>query len=272
MANITGWGRGGWGEGAWNNPIAVEVTGLSATASLGTAVSDTGIVFGITGVSATASLSQFSPDIITKTVTVVGGNPSNHPYYNVGSANKYAINGSTATSDVTLELVEGNTYKFDQSDSSNSGHPLRFSETPNGTHGGGSQYTTGVTTSGTPGSSGAYTQITVAVGAPTLYYYCTNHSAMGWQANTPSILEFAQVLTGVVGTAALGTAFSAAAGAIVPVTGVTATNSVGNGTFVSPLSIGASVTGVSATGGVGEEIFWQEITPSQTPNWLDIAA
>ena len=120
----------------------------------------------------------------TYTVTVVGGNPSNHPYHNVGSSNKYAIDGSTATADVTLTLIEGATYKFDQSDSSNSGHPLRFSTTANGTHGGGSEYTTGVTTVGTPGSSGAYTEITVAVGAPTLYYYCTNHSAMGWTANT----------------------------------------------------------------------------------------
>jgi|TARA_R100001460_G_scaffold4506_7_gene12726 hypothetical protein len=120
----------------------------------------------------------------TYTVTVVSGNPSNHPYHNVGSTNKYAIDGSTATADVTLSLPEGGTFRFDQSDYYNSGHPLRFSTTPNGTHGGGTEYTTGVTTNGTPGSSGAYTQITVAADAPTLYYYCTNHSAMGWTANT----------------------------------------------------------------------------------------
>ena len=41
------------------------------------------------------------------------------------------------------------------------------------------QYTTGVTTNGTAGSAGAYTEITVATDAPTLYYYCTNHSNMG---------------------------------------------------------------------------------------------
>lgn len=122
----------------------------------------------------------------TLITTVVGGNPSNHPYHNVGSSNKYAIDGSTATSDVTLLLTEGSTYRFDQSASSNSGHPLRFSSTPNGTHDGGSEYTTGVTTSGTPGNAGAYTQIVVASGAPTLYYYCTNHSSMGWKANTPA--------------------------------------------------------------------------------------
>ena len=98
--------------------------------------------------------------------------------------NKYFLDGSNQTGSA-ITLTEGSTYRFDQSHSSNSGHPLRFSTTSNGTHGGGSEYTIGVTTAGTPGSAGAYTQITVAVGAPTLYYYCTNHSGMGGQANTP---------------------------------------------------------------------------------------
>lgn len=94
--------------------------------------------------------------------------------------NKYFIDGSLQT----LSLEEGGTYIFDQSDSSNSAHPLRFSTTSNGTHGGGSEYTVGVTTAGTPGNAGAYTQITVASGAPTLYTYCTNHANMGFQVNT----------------------------------------------------------------------------------------
>ena len=122
----------------------------------------------------------------TFTVTVVGGNPSNHPYYNVGSSNKYAINGSTATADVTLNIAEGGTYVFDQSDGTNENHPLRFSTTANGTHSGGSEYTTGVTTTGVPGNPGAKTTIVVANSAPTLYYYCSNHSNMGWTANTPA--------------------------------------------------------------------------------------
>ena len=138
------------------SPITSTVTGVAGTGAVGT-VTASG-----TGTSIAA----------TYTVTVAS-------YL---GANKYYING---TRQDTVSLSEGSTYKFDQSDSSNSGHPLRFSTTSNGTHGGGSQYTTGVTTSGTPGSSGAYTQITVASGAPTLYYYCTNHSGMGGQANTP---------------------------------------------------------------------------------------
>jgi len=101
------------------------------------------------------------------------------------SGNKFRFDdfGSSA---VTLDLQEGGVYTFDQSDSSNSGHPLRFSTTSDGTHGGGSAYTTGVVVSGTPGSSGAKTVITVAGSAPTLYYYCANHSGMGGQANTNS--------------------------------------------------------------------------------------
>ena len=100
--------------------------------------------------------------------------------------NKYRFDGND-TNALTLNLQEGGTYTFDQSHTSNGGggtHPLRFSTTSNGTHGGGSEYTTGVTTSGTPGQAGAKTVITVAHNAPTLYYYCTNHSGMGGQANT----------------------------------------------------------------------------------------
>ena len=147
----------------------------------------------------------------TFTVTVVS----------TGSGNKYFIDGVQQD---TLNLAEGGTFKFDQSDSSNENHPLRLSTTENGTHGGGSEYTTGVTTNGTPGNSGAYTEITVASDAPNiLYYYCSNHSGMGGQANTPAadtwgMLTWDQNSWGAQDTVSI------------PVTGQSTTSSVGDGT------------------------------------------
>ena len=109
---------------------------------------------------------------VTRTFTVTVAN---------AGGNKYFTDG---VQQATIILGEGGTYKFDQSDNSNGNHPLRFSTTSGGTHSGGSEYTTGVTTNGSPGNAGAYTQIVVAASAPTLYYYCTQHSGMGGQANT----------------------------------------------------------------------------------------
>ena len=96
--------------------------------------------------------------------------------YNSGYGNKYRIDGNS-TDAPTLNLAEGATYTFNYP----SAHPLRFSTTSNGTHGSGSEYTTGVTH-----VSSTQTTITVASGAPTLYYYCSIHSGMGGQINTNS--------------------------------------------------------------------------------------
>ena len=97
---------------------------------------------------------------LTKTVTVVS----------VGGANKYFIDGVQQD---TLDLYEGNTYIFNHPSS----HPFRFSTDS----GNSSAYTTGVTV-----NSSTQVTIVVATNAPTLYYYCSSHSAMGGQANTPT--------------------------------------------------------------------------------------
>ena len=116
-------------------------------------------------------------DAPSKTFVVTVTNP--------GSGNRYTLDGKVSgTNAMPITIEEGGTYTFDQSDNTNSGHPLRFSTTSDGTHGGGSEYTTGVTVSGTPGSAGAKTVITVAASAADLYFYCTNHSGMGAQAST----------------------------------------------------------------------------------------
>jgi hypothetical protein len=102
--------------------------------------------------------------------------------YNVAtvttSAGDFYIDGEQQ---VILTLQPGRTYRFDQSDASNTSHPLKFSEVAEGTHAGGGapEYTTGVTVNGTAGSAGAYVEITVTNATPRLYYYCANHSGMG---------------------------------------------------------------------------------------------
>ena len=98
--------------------------------------------------------------------------------------NKYAIDGNTQQ---YVILFPGCTYEFNQDDSSNATHPLRFSETSDGTHNSGSEYTTGVSTSGTPGSATAFTKIEVTSSTPyRLYYYCSSHSGMGGAVDIPT--------------------------------------------------------------------------------------
>ena len=119
-----------------------------------------------TAVPYSATAQELSVTVATK--------DSSHPYYGTGSSNGYKIDGVFSP---YLQMIPLNTYKFDQSDSSNSGHPLRFYyEADKST-----AYTTGVTTSGTPGSSGAYTQIIPTDSTPSvLFYQCSSHAHMGW--------------------------------------------------------------------------------------------
>lgn len=113
----------------------------------------------------------------TKTFYVtVATSTSAHVHNGSGSSNKYKINGVFSP---YLKLIPGITYRFDQADSSNSGHPFRFYLDENKS----TAYTTGVTTAGTAGSAGAYTEITATHSTPAvLHYQCSAHSLMGWAA------------------------------------------------------------------------------------------
>ena len=117
--------------------------------------------------------------VITKTAA--------HPEHGNGSPNGYTIDGVEGA---YLELTPGITYKFDQSDSSNSGHPLRFYEDAAKT----TAYTTGVTnndSSAVPGNANAYTQIIPTTSTPPiLFYQCSAHALMG---------SYAKFGTGTVG-------------------------------------------------------------------------
>ena len=97
-------------------------------------------------------------ETVTYTVTVV----------NVGGVNIFALNGSN---NPVITMKRGSTYIFDQSHSSNSGHPLRIKQNS------GASYSTGVTVAGTQGSAGSSVTFQPPYpDAPSdLRYYCTVH-------------------------------------------------------------------------------------------------
>lgn len=127
--------------------------------TMGSAMISTGAGYG--GMDQSASTAE---DPTTFVVTVEGG--------------KYLINGVSQDS---ITFIEGKTYTFDLSDSDLGGHPFAFSETANGTRGGGVEFTQGVTSNGVAqGQAGAKLEVTLSADAPdTLYYYCSNHINMG---------------------------------------------------------------------------------------------
>ena len=119
--------------------------------------------------------SSANPILINVTVAT---KTAYHPYNGTGSSSGYLLNGMEAPAFKFTGADSGKKYyyKFDQSDSSNSTHPLLFYLEADKT----TAYTTGVTASGTPGSANAYTQILVDSNTPNiLYYQCSSHGYMG---------------------------------------------------------------------------------------------
>jgi len=143
---------------------------------------------------------------VTYTVTVAS-KTANHRYNGSGSSSGYFIDGSESP---ILTLVPGVTYKFDQAAGSNSGHPLRFYLESDKT----TQWTTSVTTNGTPGSAGAYTQIEVLDTTPAvLHYQCSAHGLMGNSVVTQSNVvnsNYAAILRGGLNVSGAETELSSA--------------------------------------------------------------
>tara|TARA_B100000927_G_scaffold83788_1_gene67250 strand:- start:2772 stop:3899 length:1128 start_codon:yes stop_codon:yes gene_type:complete len=83
------------------------------------------------------------------------------------SGNAYYYQGVQQAS---FTVITGGTYVWEYP----AAHPLRLSTTSDGTHNGGTEYTTGVTTTNTS------TTLVVDANTPTtLYYYCSIHPGMG---------------------------------------------------------------------------------------------
>ena len=156
-------------------PVNVSLDSTTTTTTTTLAPTNTTTT---TTLAPTTTTTTTTPAPTTFNVSVVGVGAYGAP------PNVYVIDGNNQQ---TLSLIIGSTYIFNQSAASNVNHPLRFSITSNGTHGGGIAYTSGVTVFGTPGQGGAYTQIVVDNSTPSiLYYYCTQHAGMGGTINITS--------------------------------------------------------------------------------------
>ena len=131
------------------------------------------------GISGYNQLAATFGTTVTYTVKVIAKTAA-HRYNGSGSSNGYTVDGVESP---YLTLTPGRTYKFDQADTSNASHPIKFYLNADKT----GLYEGGVTVVGTAGNAGAYTQIVVNDYTPTvLHYQCVNHAYMGNAVNTSS--------------------------------------------------------------------------------------
>jgi hypothetical protein len=122
----------------------------------------------------------------------------------ISGQNKF-VNDDLTTNVTELTFVRGRTYRLHQLAASNNGHPLQLSEVSGGPHSNGTPYSTGMTfMMGDPTATGSFAvttttnadwvsnhatyngqariiEWTVDSSAPdTLYFYCPNHTNMGY--------------------------------------------------------------------------------------------
>ena len=142
------------------------------------------------GYTSVPTLTVSSPNVDTTfNVTVYNDYASGNNYYTLSGG----INES-------LDIIQGQTYTFDLSSSTHSGHLFALSATQDGTHGGGTKLTSGVTYTGTQGTTGAKMVLVVDANTPsTLYPYCETHSGMGGSTTLTKLTSAQQaVLTPVL--------------------------------------------------------------------------
>jgi hypothetical protein len=171
---------------SFSGNITGDVTG-DVTGTATTATNASTLLAGATGADLTLSgvatatrfggfdslVSTASSDKTTYLVTVAS-KTADHRYFGSGSSSGYFLDGKQSP---IVKLTPGKTYFFDQSDSSNSSHPLRFYLESDKTN----QYTDGITSGSiSAGTAGAGTTIVVGDSTPAvLHYQCSSHGYMG---------------------------------------------------------------------------------------------
>jgi hypothetical protein len=122
--------------------------------------------------------SGYGINVTRKDANTIRVDSENFKEYNItidddgsGTQEIFFIDGVKIT-EAGLKFTPGFTYKFNLSDSSNSGAPLKFSTTPDtAVPASITPYTTNVTSVGTPGTANSYTEIKISSSTPNLYLY-----------------------------------------------------------------------------------------------------
>ena len=164
-------------QGDSGGALSIDLDSETLTFTGGTGIDTSGSGNAITFAIDSTVVTESSTDTLTNKTINFENNTAIVEYAVTVQSGNFLIDGEA---NATISFNPGIVYRFDLSDSSTSSHPFKLSTTSDGSHNSGSEYTTGKTTNGSQGSSGAYVEYTVNAATPDiLYYYCSSHSGMG---------------------------------------------------------------------------------------------
>ena len=120
-----------------------------------------------------------------------------HNFTVTNSFSRLVLDGETRP---TITLIRGFSYTFNQTAGTNLNMQMKFSETSDGTHSGGTVYSSGVSTNGGTAGSTLITTFDVPLDAPdTLYYFVPDDDEAGGQINVVTLASGTTGQTGQTG-------------------------------------------------------------------------